>query len=46
MGRVSLVDRDPAQQCELHIVVANDKLTFDDKVNHCREQSCGNARRL
>jgi hypothetical protein len=37
----SLVYRDPAQQCELHIDVANGKLTFDDKDYHCREQSCG-----
>lgn len=37
----SLIYRDPAQQCELHIDVANGKLTFDDKDYHCREQSCG-----
>lgn len=37
----SLVYRDPAHQCELHIDVANGKLTFDDKDYHCRAQSCG-----
>lgn len=37
----SLVYRDPAHQCELHIDVANGKLSFDDKDYHCREQSCG-----
>lgn len=37
----SLVYRDPAQQCELRMDVANGKLTFDDKDYHCREQSCG-----
>ena len=41
MTGASLVYRDPAHECELHIDVADGKLTFDDKDYHCREQSCG-----
>lgn len=37
----SLVYRDPRQQCELHIDVADGKIAFDDRDYHCREASCG-----
>jgi len=37
----SLVYSDPKNQCELHLDVADGKITFEDKDGHCRDQSCG-----